>query len=148
MKCWIWQNQKAAKVGRTVGVYPETKHPTYHQNLNLALEDRLLATLKKYNYTEANSPVIVQSFEVSNLKYLNSKTNVRLVQLIDADDVKPDGSISLVAPYDKPYDFAVAKDSAHLCRYADPNWPQRDQNLRRRDWPMEALFAAKQTSRS
>ena len=99
-----------SKVGRTVGVYPETKHPTYHQNLNLALEDRLLATLKKYNYTEANSPVIVQSFEVSNLKYLNSKTNVRLVQLIDADDVKPDGSISLVAPYDKPYDFAVAKD--------------------------------------
>lgn len=101
---------EGSKVGRTVGVYPETKHPTYHQNLNLALEDRLLATLKKYNYTEANSPVIVQSFEVSNLKYLNSKTNVRLVQLIDADDVKPDGSISLVAPYDKPYDFAVAKD--------------------------------------
>ena len=101
---------EGTKVGRTVGVYPETKHPTYHQNLNLALEDRLLATLKKYNYTEANSPVIVQSFEVSNLKYLNSKTNVRLVQLIDADDVKPDGSISLVAPYDKPYDFAVAKD--------------------------------------
>jgi glycerophosphoryl diester phosphodiesterase len=102
---------EGTKVGRTVGIYPETKHPTYHQNLNLALEDRLLATLKKYNYTEANSPVIVQSFEVSNLKYLNSKTNVRLVQLIDADDVKPDGSISLVAPYDKPYDFAVAKDS-------------------------------------
>ncbi len=101
---------EGSKVGRTVGVYPETKHPTYHQNLNLALEDRLLATLKKYNYTDANSPVIVQSFEVSNLKYLNSKTNVRLVQLIDADDVKPDGSISLVAPYDKPYDFAVAKD--------------------------------------
>jgi glycerophosphoryl diester phosphodiesterase len=102
---------EGTKVGRTVGIYPETKHPTYHQNLNLALEDRLLATLKQYNYTEANSPVIVQSFEVSNLKYLNSKTNVRLVQLIDADDVKPDGSISLVAPYDKPYDFAVAKDS-------------------------------------
>lgn len=101
---------EGTKIGRTVGIYPETKHPTYHQNLNLALEDRLLATLKKYNYTEANSPVIVQSFEVSNLKYLNSKTNVRLVQLIDADDVKPDGSISLVAPYDKPYDFAVAKD--------------------------------------
>lgn len=101
---------EGAKIGRTVGIYPETKHPTYHQNLNLALEDRLLATLKKYNYTEANSPVIVQSFEVSNLKYLNSKTNVRLVQLIDADDVKPDGSISLVAPFDKPYDFAVAKD--------------------------------------
>ncbi|MEY4516525.1 MAG: hypothetical protein RL180_871 [Pseudomonadota bacterium] len=102
---------EGAKIGRTIGVYPETKHPTYHQNLNLALEDRLLTTLKKYNYTDTNAPVIVQSFEVSNLKYLNSKTNVRLVQLIDADDVKPDGSISLVAPYDKPYDFAVAKDA-------------------------------------
>lgn len=101
---------EGAKAGRTVGVYPETKHPTYHANLGLPLEDRLLSILARYGYTTKVSPVIVQSFEVSNLKYLRTKTQVRLVQLVDADDVKPDGSISLVAPYDKPYDFAVAKD--------------------------------------
>lgn len=101
---------EGTKAGRTVGVYIETKHPTYHANLNLKLEDRLLATLAQYGYTKANSPVMVQSFEVSNLKYLRTKTQVRLVQLVDGNDVKPDGSIDLTAPYDKPYDFAVAGD--------------------------------------
>ncbi|MFN3376904.1 MAG: glycerophosphodiester phosphodiesterase [Burkholderiaceae bacterium] len=101
---------EGAKVGRTVGVYPETKHPTYHAGLGLALEDRLLAVLAKYGYTSKSSPVIVQSFEVANLKYLRTKTQIRLVQLVDADDVNADGSISLAAPYDKPYDFAVAGD--------------------------------------
>ncbi len=101
---------EGAKFNRSVGVYPETKHPTYHVGLNLALEDRLLAVLASYGYTAKNSPVIVQSFEVANLKYLRSKTAIRLVQLIDADDVGPTGNITLAAPYDKPYDFAVAKD--------------------------------------
>jgi glycerophosphoryl diester phosphodiesterase len=101
---------ESTRVGRTIGVYPETKHPTYHAGLGLKLEDRLLAVLAKYGYTSKASPVIVQSFEVSNLKYLRSKTQVRLVQLVDADDVNADGSMSLVAPYDKPYDFAVAGD--------------------------------------
>ncbi len=101
---------EGAKANRTVGVYPETKHPTYHAGLNLALEDRLLAILASYGYTAKASPVIVQSFEVSNLKYLRTRTQVRLVQLIDADDVGPTGNITLAAPFDKPYDFAVAKD--------------------------------------
>lgn len=111
---------EGAKANRTVGVYPETKHPTYHVNLGLQLEDRLLATLAKYGYTTKASPVIVQSFEVSNLKYLRTKTQIRLVQLVDADDVKADGSMSLVAPYDKPYDFAVAGDSRTFASLLTP----------------------------
>ena len=101
---------EGTKAGRTVGVYPETKHPTFHVNLGLPLEDRLLAILAKYGYTTKASPVIVQSFEVSNLKYLRTKTQIRLVQLVDANDVNADGSMDLTAPYDKPYDFAVAGD--------------------------------------
>ncbi|MFY3386870.1 glycerophosphodiester phosphodiesterase [Paracidovorax sp. MALMAid1276] len=101
---------ESTRVGRTVGVYPETKHPTYHVNLGLKLEDRLLAVLAQYGYTTKASPVIVQSFEVSNLKYLRTKTQIRLVQLVDANDVNADGSMDLTAPYDKPYDFAVAGD--------------------------------------
>jgi len=111
---------EGARLGRTIGVYPETKHPTYHVNQGLQLEDRLLAVLAKYGYTSKTSPVIVQSFEVSNLKYLRSKTQVRLVQLVDADDVKPDGSMSLVAPYDKPYDFAVAGDTRTFASLLTP----------------------------
>jgi len=111
---------EGTKAGRTVGVYPETKHPTYHVNLGLKLEDRLLATLAKYGYTTKASPVIVQSFEVSNLKYLRTKTQVRLVQLVDANDVNADGSMDLTAPYDKPYDFAVAGDSRTFASLLTP----------------------------
>jgi glycerophosphoryl diester phosphodiesterase len=111
---------EGAKAGRTVGVYPETKHPTYHVNLGLQLEDRLLATLAKYGYTTKGSPVIVQSFEVSNLKYLRTKTQIRLVQLVDANDVNPNGSMDLTAPYDKPYDFAVAGDARTFASLLTP----------------------------
>jgi glycerophosphoryl diester phosphodiesterase len=100
--------RKSREEGRRIGVYPETKHPTYHQNLNLALEDRVLAVLQKEGWNHRNAPVFIQSFETANLKYLRGKTSVRLVQLVDADDVKPDGSLSFVAPYDKPYDWAVS----------------------------------------
>lgn len=111
---------EGTKAGRTVGVYPETKHPTYHVNLGLPLEDRLLATLAKYGYTTKTSPVIVQSFEVSNLKYLRTKTQIRLVQLVDANDVNPNGSMDLTAPYDKPYDFAVAGDARTFASLLTP----------------------------
>jgi glycerophosphoryl diester phosphodiesterase len=102
---------ESAKRGRTIGVIPETKHPTFHVSLGLPLEDRLLALLAQYGYTEKSSPVVVQSFEVGNLKYLRSQSKIRLVQLIDGYDVNPDGSMQLLPPYDKPYDFAVAGDA-------------------------------------
>ena len=111
---------EGAKAGRTVGVYPETKHPTYHAALGLPLEDRLLATLAQYGYTTKASPVIVQSFEVANLKYLRSKTQVRLVQLVDGNDLNADGSIDLTAPYDKPYDFAVVGDTRTFASLLTP----------------------------
>jgi glycerophosphoryl diester phosphodiesterase len=102
---------ESARTGRTIGVYPETKHPTYHVDAGLPIEPRLLAMLTEYGYTKKDSPVIIQSFEVSNLKALRKLTQVRLVQLVDADDVDSKGNVTLVAPFDKPYDFAVAKDS-------------------------------------
>ncbi len=100
--------RKGREEGRVIGIYPETKHPTYHQNLGLALEDRLLAVLQRYGWNQRSAPVFIQSFEQANLKYLRTKTSVRLVQLIDADDVAPDGSITYAPPFDRPYDWAVA----------------------------------------
>lgn len=100
--------RKSAEEGRTIGVYPETKHPTFHQQLSLALEDRLLHVLQKHGWNHRAAPVFIQSFEQANLKYLRGKTSVRLVQLVDADDVAPDGTITYAAPFDRPYDWAVA----------------------------------------
>jgi glycerophosphoryl diester phosphodiesterase len=97
--------------GRRIGVYPETKHPTYHRNLGLPLEDRVLEVLTRAGMNNREAPVFIQSFEVSNLQYLRTRTRVKLVQLIDGDDVAVDGTVTLAPPYDKPYDFAVSGDS-------------------------------------
>lgn len=100
---------EGTKLGRVVGVYPETKHPTYHVDANLKLEDRLLAILNDYGYTKKDSPVIIQSFEVSNLQYLRPKTQVRLVQLVDGDDYDfKTGKVTFAAPFDRPYDWTRA----------------------------------------
>ena len=102
------------KKGRVIGVYPETKHPTYHQGIGLPLERRLLDVLSRYGWNRADAPVFIQSFEVANLKQLNAMTRVRLVQLIDANDVRLDGSIDSTGY--GPYDFVAAGDTR---TYAD-----------------------------
>jgi len=96
--------------GRSIGIYPETKHPTFHAALGLPLEDRLVDILNNAGWVEKSSPVIIQSFEVANLKHLRTKTNVRLVQLFGAEGVDKDGNIVLGAPYAQPYDFVVIGD--------------------------------------
>jgi glycerophosphoryl diester phosphodiesterase len=100
--------RKSREEGRRIGIYPETKHPSYHQQIGLALEDRLLAVLTQAGWNHRSAPVFIQSFETANLRYLRSRTSVRLVQLVDADDVNADGSIAFNKPYDKPYDWVVS----------------------------------------
>jgi glycerophosphoryl diester phosphodiesterase len=82
--------------GKPVGVYPETKHPTYFDSIGLSLEEPLVRTLNANGLTRKSSPVIVQSFEVGNLQQLNHMTSVRLVQLADCSGA--------------PYDFRAAGD--------------------------------------
>ena len=100
--------RKSRDEGRRIGIYPETKHPTYHQSIGLALEDRLLGVLAKAGWNQRSAPVFIQSFETANLRYLRGKTSVRLIQLVDADDVNPDGSLAFNKPFDKPYDWVVS----------------------------------------
>jgi glycerophosphoryl diester phosphodiesterase len=102
--------------GRPVGVYPETKHPTYHRALGLPLENKIVNTLRRFGLDHRNAPVYIQSFEQSNLKYLNHITPVKLVQLVDANDVKPDGSLDYTAPFDRPYDWTVSGDPVLMNR--------------------------------
>ena len=101
---------ESTRTGRTIGIYPETKHPTYHAALGLAFEDKLLDMLKAAGWSDKTAPVFIQSFETANLKYLRKKTQLRLVQLVDGDGVDKDGKVTLVAPFDRPYDFAVLGD--------------------------------------
>ena len=112
--------RKSKETGRTVGIYPEIKHSTYHTTVKNAknrlifgehyFENKLLNTLHRAYNNNACAHVFIQSSEVGNLQYLSRKTNIPLVQLVDAADVNADGSLSLVPPYKQPYDFFVRGD--------------------------------------
>src|SRR4029077_8794556 len=53
---------KSKLQGRVIGIYPETKHPSYFRSIELPLEPRLLQVLAANGYTDADAPVFVQSF--------------------------------------------------------------------------------------
>lgn len=75
--------KKASKqTGRTIGIYPETKHPSYFASIGLPVEQRLVDKLKAAGWDRADAPVFIQSFEVNNLKKLRAMTKVRLIQLM------------------------------------------------------------------
>ncbi|HEX8426459.1 glycerophosphodiester phosphodiesterase [Hymenobacter sp.] len=97
---------------RIIGIYPETKHPTFHQSLGLQLTDKLMQALTAAGWNNRAAPVFVQSFEVSNLRSIRSqyRSTVKLVQLLDAEDVDANGNLIMRAPYAQPYDFVVAGD--------------------------------------
>lgn len=100
-----------------VGIYPETKHPSYFDGIGLSLEEPLVATLNRNGYTKRSSPVFIQSFEVANLKELNRMTDVPLVQLI-SDVGKPFDFVLSGDP--RTYaDLATSAGLREIARYAD-----------------------------
>jgi len=82
--------------GTPVGVYPETKHPTYFDEIGLSLEEPLVRSLRGHGLDRPNAPVFVQSFETGNLRDLATMTRVPLVQLVSSSGA--------------PYDRAAAGD--------------------------------------
>jgi glycerophosphoryl diester phosphodiesterase len=92
--------------GAGVGIYPETKHPTYFDSIGLSLEEPLVATLHANGYRGPRAPVFIQSFETANLRELNRMTTVPLAQLLDATG--------------RPYDFVVAGDPRTYADLATP----------------------------
>ncbi|TWP53048.1 glycerophosphodiester phosphodiesterase [Lentzea tibetensis] len=81
---------------REIGIYPETKHPTYFKSIGLALEPKLVDALNRNGLNRRSAKVFVQSFEVGNLKELNRQLRVPIVQLINAAGA--------------PYDFVAGGD--------------------------------------
>ena len=65
-----------------VGIAPELKHPTYSASLGLAMEDAFVATIERRGLTGADTPVIVQCFEVGPLQRLNARIATPLLQLV------------------------------------------------------------------
>jgi len=99
-----------------VGVYPETKHPSYFASLGLTMEERLVETLERHGYRGRDGRAFLQSFETGNLQALSQLTRLPLVQLIEAAG----------APYDlvrsgdsRTYaDLVTPKGLEGIARYA------------------------------
>jgi glycerophosphoryl diester phosphodiesterase len=108
--------QKSIEVGRTIGIYPETKHPSFHETQNLHITDKLLEELTKAGWNNHKAPVYVQSFEVSNLQYIRSKSTVKTIQLLSCYDVALNGDLIFTVPDGEfisegmPYDWYLKGD--------------------------------------
>jgi glycerophosphoryl diester phosphodiesterase len=87
----------SADMGRTIGVYPETKHPSYFRSIGLPLEDRLLEILDRRGWNRRDSPVFIQSFE-DNLRLMRTKTAVRMIRLLEGR-VPSDAELREIATY-------------------------------------------------
>lgn len=81
---------------KRIGVYPETKHPTYFQGLGLEMEELLVDTLHRHGYSGRDGLGIIQCFEVSNLKAMRKLTELPIVQLMEDEGA--------------PFDFVVKGD--------------------------------------
>ncbi len=123
------QRRLTRELGRDIGIYPETKHPTYFQDIGLALEPKLVEALNRNGLNRPGAKVFVQSFEVANLKVLNRSLRVPIVQLINATGA--------------PYDFTKAGDKRtyddlvkpaglkEISAYADGIGPSKDRVIPR-----------------
>jgi glycerophosphoryl diester phosphodiesterase len=130
--------------GTTVGVYVETKHPSYFANIGLDLNDLLIDALERHELNRADAPVIIQSFESGNLRDLDTRTPLFLVRLVspqqktDLDDLADLASFAdaigphkdLVIPRDKAGRLAEPTDLVERSHAAGLDvhiWTMRDE---------------------
>jgi glycerophosphoryl diester phosphodiesterase len=103
--------------GGPVGVYPETKHPSYFDSVGLSLEEPMLEVLNTNGLGGSKAPVVLQSFETANLVELAKKTDLPIAQLIDCSGAPYD----LVAAGDRRTyaDLVTRTGLKQISRYAD-----------------------------
>jgi glycerophosphoryl diester phosphodiesterase len=115
----------ARKHHREIGIYPETKHPTYFRSIGLPLEEPLVQALRANGLDRADAPVFVQSFEVGNLRALDTQLKVPLVQLFDRKDKQPADFAASGDP--RTYEqLATPAGLAFVATYADGAGPSKD----------------------
>jgi glycerophosphoryl diester phosphodiesterase len=113
--------QLSRELARPIGIYPETKHPTYFRSEGLPLEELLVQTLNRNGLNRPGAKVFVQSFEVNNLKALNKVLRVPIVQLLDSPELSPADNSG------KTYgEIATAAGLKDVAKYADGVGPFKD----------------------
>ncbi|GAA5170177.1 glycerophosphodiester phosphodiesterase [Pseudonocardia eucalypti] len=110
------RNRLSAELHREIGIYPETKHPTYFRSVGLPVEPGLVDALNRNGLNRPDAKVFVQSFETGNLRELHKELKVPLIQLIDSSGAPAD----LVAAGDKRTyaDLVTPAGLAEIAKYA------------------------------
>ena len=109
--------EESRRRGSRIGVYPETKHPTYFDSIGLSLEEPLVAALRRHHLDRPNAPVMVQSFETANLRELATRVRVPLVQLVDASG-SPYDTVAAGSPTTYR-EMVTAEGLREIATYAD-----------------------------
>ncbi len=118
------RKQLSTELGREIGIYPETKHPSYFRSISLPLEPKLIDALSQVGLNEPAAPVFVQSFEVSTLQALHAQLRIPMIQLINSTGAPAD----FVAAGDKRTysDLITPAGLAGIARYAAGIGPAKD----------------------
>ncbi|MGH3874136.1 MAG: glycerophosphodiester phosphodiesterase [Pseudonocardiaceae bacterium] len=118
-------------LGKQVGVYPETKHPTFFQQAGLPLEPRLLEILRRNRLNKPDAPVFVQSFEVTSLQQLREAgLRTRTVQLLAASGAPFDTTVTGSGP--TYTDLSTPAGLRGIARYAQGIGPEKQQVIPRK----------------
>lgn len=110
---------------KNIGLYPEIKAPSFHQNNQKDITKIVVEILKKHGLFNSKSKIILQCFEPTTLKRLRDefKSPVKLVQLIGENQW---------AENNVDYDYLKTKEGIYsIAEYADgigPWIPQIIQN--------------------
>ena len=107
-----------------VGVYIETKHPSYFESIGISLNDMLIENLERRGFAGPDALVVIQSFESANLRALRPRTTAMLVQLMM---VKGGPADFVVAGDPRTYaDLRTDEGLAFVAEYADAIGPYKE----------------------
>lgn len=113
--------QQAGRANRGIGLAPEIKHGSYFRSIGLPMEEKLLAVLRADSYTRV-APVLIQSFEVANLRALRRRlgadSNIRLLQLLGEPGMQP-ADVALAAGTLTYAQMATPAGLREIAGYAD-----------------------------
>jgi glycerophosphoryl diester phosphodiesterase len=114
---FLLRAEESRRWDREIGLNLELKSSSYLSSIGLPLEEAVLASLRDHGLDRRDSGVLLQSFETTNLRWLRDRTDLPLVQLVEATGAPAD----LVAVGDPTtYDDLCGRDGLRaVARYAD-----------------------------
>ncbi|WP_380171516.1 glycerophosphodiester phosphodiesterase family protein [Kineococcus sp. DHX-1] len=111
------------ELGRTVGIVPEIKHSTYFRSLGFDLEAEVVRVLRAHRLDSAAAPVVVQSFELTNLVQLRTRYGLRTPTVFLTSETGAPADLVAAGDPRQYADLLVPSALRDLARYVDQIGP-------------------------